>query len=91
MKKRKKRAPEVLRAEKEPEAVREDAGDAVSVGDGVVRKPVTFGNWDGVPGCMSRSLSGTVVYVHPEGRFHVVEFTFPGGGKLRESFHGVRQ
>ena len=28
---------------------------------------------------------GTVVYVHPEGRFYTVEFTFPKG-KFREAY-----
>jgi hypothetical protein len=34
---------------------------------------------------------GTVVYIHPEGRFYTLEFTFPGGldgkpRKFRESY-----
>ena len=32
---------------------------------------------------------GKVVYVHPAGRFYIVEFTFPGG-KFRESFTEVK-
>lgn len=33
--------------------------------------------------------TGTVVYVHPEGRFYTVEFTFPGPWgvrRIRESY-----
>ena len=34
-------------------------------------------------------LTGTVVYVHPEGRYHVVEFSSPKGlNSWRESFRG---
>lgn len=33
-------------------------------------------------------MEGTVVYIHPKGRFHVVQFNFPGGS-FRESFGGV--
>lgn len=29
--------------------------------------------------------TGTVVYIHPKGRFYTLEFTFPGGS-FRESF-----
>lgn len=32
---------------------------------------------------------GTVVYVHPKGRFHVVEFANAFGFKYRESYRGV--
>jgi hypothetical protein len=30
-------------------------------------------------------VTGTVVYIHPEGRFYTLEFNFPGG-TFRESF-----
>lgn len=33
-----------------------------------------------------RPMDGTVVYMHPMGRFYVVEFTFKLGYKVRESF-----
>ena len=33
-------------------------------------------------------IIGTVVYIHPQGRFHVVRFDFPFGS-FRESFRGV--
>lgn len=35
-----------------------------------------------------RPLEGRVVYIHPEGRFHVVEF-ITRGGSVRESFAGI--
>lgn len=35
-----------------------------------------------------KRLRGRVVYVHPLGRFHTVEFTLPGG-TFRESFRGT--
>ncbi len=34
------------------------------------------------------TVKGEVIYIHPRGRFHVVQFTFPGGS-FRESFLGV--
>lgn len=33
-------------------------------------------------------IRGTVVYIHPQGRFHVVRFDFPYGS-FCESFRGV--
>lgn len=35
-----------------------------------------------------RPMSGRVVYIHPLGRFHLVEFDTPGG-PVREAFWGV--
>lgn len=35
-----------------------------------------------------QKLSGTVVWVHPRGRYHVVEFETEGGA-VRESFLGA--
>lgn len=37
----------------------------------------------------SKPLKGTVVYVHPKGRFYTVEFPCPFGRSFRESFAGV--
>ena len=51
------------------------------VGDTVVRCPVTFGGGEGKA---AKLMRGTVVYVHPKGRFHVVEFA----RGIRESFYG---
>ena len=39
---------------------------------------------------VKQSYPGIVVYIHPEGRFHVVEFTF-GSCKIRESYFGVQE
>ncbi len=33
-------------------------------------------------------MEGQVVYIHPKGRFHVVEF-LTRGGPVRESFTGI--
>lgn len=35
-----------------------------------------------------RPLEGRVVYIHPKGRFHTVEFPTMGG-PVRESFAGI--
>lgn len=56
----------------------------VRVGDTVQRRPVSFSDSDAKN---ARLLRGTVVYVHPAGRFHVVEFE----KGVRESFAGVRR
>ena len=57
----------------------------VQVGDIVTRKPITFSDNDSKN---AGWLQGRVVWVHPLGRFHVVEF---GDGRraIRESFWGV--
>lgn len=58
-------------------------GPAVKVGDRVVRRPSSFSD------SMEKSagpMRGKVVYVHPRGRFHVVEFD----RGIREAFAGVR-
>lgn len=59
--------------------------NGVKIGDKVYRKPLT------ITGLDTKTLirmPGTVVWVHPEGRFHVVEFQL-GGGAVRECFMGV--
>lgn len=56
----------------------------VRVGDTVQRRPVSFSDSDAKN---ARLLRGTVVYVHPSGRLHVVEFE----KGVRESFAGVRR
>lgn len=60
---------------------------SVKVGDTVRRRPVTFSDMY----CKtSAQMEGRVVYVHPRGRFHVVEF--PGAiGTIREAFFGTRR
>lgn len=56
----------------------------VRVGDAVQRRPISFSDSDTKNASL---LWGTVVYVHPAGRFHVVEFE----KGVRESFSGVRR
>ena len=51
----------------------------VSVGDRVMRK-IYYGDGGG----LLPAEEGTVVYVHPEGRFYTVEFTFPGAWGVRK-------
>jgi hypothetical protein len=64
----------------------------MKVGDKVIRTPTTIG--EGMPvGTLNsvssaRPMRGTVVWIHPKGRFHVVEFEVCGR-TLRESFLGV--
>lgn len=58
----------------------------VKVGDVVLRRPITFFDRDSDP--RSGLTKGKVVYVHPKGRFHVVEFG-EGRRAVRESFAGV--
>lgn len=55
----------------------------LEVGDTVHRRPVSFSDSDAKNAGM---MCGTVVWVHPAGRFHVVEFE----KGVRESFAGVR-
>ena len=63
-------------------------GPPVKVGDLVTRRPATF--TDSTDGSKAtRKMSGTVVYVHPQGRYHVVEFG-QGDRAVRESFPGTR-
>lgn len=56
----------------------------IQTGDIVQRKPVSFSESDAKN---TRMMRGTVVWVHPAGRFHVVEFE----KGIRESFMGVRR
>lgn len=52
--------------------------EVLSIGDKVRRR------------CSHRNgrpwMEGTVVYIHPDKYYHVVEFHFAGGGSFRESF-----
>ncbi len=61
---------------------RQDPSATVRVGDTVTRCPVSFSDTEDK---QSGPLKGKVVYVHPEGRFHVVEF----GSGVREGFPGA--
>lgn len=55
----------------------------VKLGQRVLRTPETFGEG-------KRPMVGRVAYIHPQGRFHSVEFEL-GGGRVRESFLGVSE
>lgn len=57
----------------------------VKVGDSVFRQPITFSDSDAKNAQLMR---GTVVWVHPKGRFHIVQFG-EGRKAVRESFMGV--
>ena len=64
----------------------------MKIGDKVTRTPRTFGEYmeDSVGFRMhARPMRGRVVYIHPKGRFHVVEFENARGDKIRETFMGV--
>lgn len=63
----------------------------VRVGDKVTRVPNSIEELrePGSVALVCKPMRGVVVYVHPKGRFHVVEFENARGEKLRESFMGV--
>ena len=60
----------------------------VEIGDDVARYPRALGMNNTEEPHLYR---GTVVYIHPLGRFHTVEFRFPHGAAIRESFLGVER
>ena len=64
----------------------------MKLGDKVVRLSVTIDHPVMTDRGAIRSerspMSGRVVYIHPLGRFHLVEFDTPGG-PVRETFLGV--
>ena len=60
----------------------------LQIGDKVMRMPTTLIGKDGKR--IDGPISGTVVYIHPRGRFHVVRFDFKFGG-FCESFLEVDQ
>lgn len=59
----------------------------MKIGDRVQRVPETFGETEEIRD-RRRAYDGTVIYIHPLGRFHVVAFG-TRGGTIRESFAGV--
>jgi hypothetical protein len=64
----------------------------VKVGQRVTRTPKTIGVLDDTnfgTKLQAKPMRGVVVYVHPKGRFHVVEFENLKGEKIRETFDGV--
>ena len=62
---------------------------AVKIGQKVQRYPETFFEREGEKNAPKRPITGTVVYIHPLGRFHIVEFDLRGG-KVQESFQGIQ-
>lgn len=58
----------------------------MKIGDIVTRRPVTF--YEELVGKTRPTMKGRVVYIHPKGRYHTVEFQLRDG-VLRESFLGV--
>ena len=63
----------------------------MQIGDSVVRIPVTFSRYDeDLKRHTQAPMRGRVVYIHPKGRYHTVEF-MTGGGPIRESFQGVKR
>lgn len=67
---------------KTPEVI----ANTVQLGDIVIRYPITFSNLPDAK--RAGPMKGRVVYIHPKGRFHVVEF---GEGRcaVREGFWGI--
>ena len=59
----------------------------MKLGEKVVRMPETFRDY-GEESRTPRAVAGRLTYIHPKGRFHMVEFETPGGA-LRECFLGV--
>lgn len=64
----------------------------MKIRDRVQRVPETFGETEEIRDrkrkARRRAYDGTVIYIHPLGRFHVVAFE-TRGGTIRESFAGV--
>lgn len=59
----------------------------VKVGDVVIRKlDFTFASDNGNAGREAKNYAGRVVYVHPKGRFFVVEFPMRNKATIRVSF-----
>ena len=71
----------------EPEKVVPITVGRVQMGDMVKRKPITFSDSDRED---AGWMIGRVAWIHPLGRFHVVEFG-EGRRAVRESFMGVRK
>lgn len=58
----------------------------MKIGDRVTRNTITMSDSSKTEN--KKTMTGTVVYIHPEERYHVVEFAFPYGA-VRESFYGA--
>ena len=72
------------RARSQPVSGRTAPAPAPATGGRVHRKPISFSDSDAKN---AQTMRGTVVWVHPAGRFHVVEFE----KGVRESFMGVQR
>lgn len=57
----------------------------MNIGERVVRHPITC---YGVPPSpeFAAAREGTIIYIHPQDRYHTVEFEDKPGNKFRESF-----
>ena len=60
----------------------------MKLGDKVMRLPETFTDSGEDKRSLRRTVAGRVVYIHPKGYYHTVEFEL-NGGHVRESFKGV--
>lgn len=60
----------------------------MKLGDKVMRLPETFADSGEDKRSLRRPVAGHVVYIHPKGHYHTVEFEL-NGGHVRESFKGV--
>ena len=60
----------------------------MKIGQKVVRWPTTFQDKIGSKVGSERAMSGRVVYIHPRGLYHTVEFPLRGGA-VRECFPGT--
>ncbi len=61
----------------------------MELGERVTRTPITFTDPYREKGEERyKPMTGRVVYIHPEGRYHTVEFDLHGK-KIKESFHGT--
>lgn len=58
-------------------------GDIVRRKSFVMKGDFNFSSSDKTP------MEGKVIYIHPEGRYHIVEFD-TRGGKIRECFLGAK-
>lgn len=59
----------------------------MKIGQKVTRYPVSFSEPDGKKG--QKPMTGTVVYIHPLGRFHIVELSC-GAGRCRRASRGQK-
>ena len=60
----------------------------MKLGDKVMRLPETFTDSGEDKRSLRRPVVGRVVYIHPKGHYHTVEFEL-NGGHVREIFKGV--